>query len=175
MLTPAKGPHKQRGFLAALAPFVPAIAAGISAVGSFIGGEKRNKAQIASAREQMDFQERMSNTAHQREIKDLRAAGLNPILSGTGGGGASSPSGAQAQIQDTLTPALASAQQAARMTQDLKNLRVQATNVTADTTLKGDQSSVAHATEARINAETAQTKLQTEIIRKSKRFWYSEP
>lgn len=48
-----------------------------------------------SAREQMGFQERMASTQHQREINDLKAAGLNPILS-MGGSGASAPSGASA-------------------------------------------------------------------------------
>lgn len=59
---------------------------------------QNNKMYQESAREQMAFQERMSNTAHLRETKDLLAAGLNPVLSATGGQGASTPNGAQADV-----------------------------------------------------------------------------
>lgn len=48
----------------------------------------------AEAQKNRDWQEQMSNTAHQREVKDLIAAGLNPVLSANAG--ASTPSGATA-------------------------------------------------------------------------------
>lgn len=52
-----------------------------------------NAAEAAKSR---NWQEMMSNTAHQREIKDLQAAGLNPVLSAMGGNGAAVTSGATA-------------------------------------------------------------------------------
>lgn len=58
--------------------------------------DKQSEYNAEQAALNRDWQEYMSNTAHQREVADLKAAGLNPILSASGGNGAAVTSGATA-------------------------------------------------------------------------------
>ena len=100
----------------------PLISGAIGLLGSH-SQRQTNKRQIGLAQDQMDFQERLSNTAYQRAMADMKKAGINPIMVSKLGG-ASTPTGAMAQLKDPAQAGMQAVNSASVVRQNLANTRM---------------------------------------------------
>ena len=141
----------------------------ISGAGGLVGQQEANKMNAEQAQMNRDFQERMSNTAYQRAIKDLQEAGLSPMLAYSQGS-ASTPSGAlSAPMQSAFGSAVQSgvsayqaAQQGAQTSSNVEKQKHEIKNIDATTKLLGSQYEVSQET-MRLVVHQTQTELVKQI------------
>lgn len=152
--------------------FVEALAAFAPLAGTLLG----NQQSIHEASENRIFQRDMSSTAHQRQVADLRAAGLNPILS-AGGGGASTPGGAQGSIADLganiskgMESAIAIKQQKKGFEQidaGIGNTNADTKNKTEQTAQIAEQTKLLQEQQKQVSVDIQKQRMQNDILKQT--------
>lgn len=140
----------------------------IMTAGSYFSGQLQNNANANASHEarkfaskeaqkQRDWTETMSNTAMQRKRADSIAAGVNPILSMTDGGGAITGSGASADTPQAPHYEKVDPLETFMKSQTAKQLDVQNKKIEAE--------------KNKTDAETENTKTTGEILKKENKYW----
>jgi len=100
------------------------MGAAIAGGASLLGGMMSNKSNAKQAEIDREWQRENAQNAHQWQVEDMRKAGLNPILSATGGSGAKASGGSSLGTQsDAISPAVSSAIAARRNSQEMDNMK----------------------------------------------------
>lgn len=133
-------------------------------VGDAIGDIWDDFTGQTAAREMMDFQERMSNTAYTRGMADLKRAGINPILAGaspasTPSGAMGNPSGAAGAVASLVTSAFGAKKASAEVT----NLK-ETTNLIKEQK-KNTAANTAKAVQDTVNAQSMNEKIKADAIK----------
>lgn len=125
-----------------------------SAAVPFVGGLLQNNSAKDRAADAFAWQLEAANTAHQREVKDLRAAGLNPILSANRG--AATPSAPMAPVVNPLENVIPNARMAAMLKGELEQQTAQ-TNATEAQALASEGAAMNSRAQAQLAGEVENT------------------
>lgn len=136
------------------------------AVSNLQAQNQTNAMQMQLADKQMSFQERMSNSAYQRAIADMKAAGLNPALAYEQGG-ASTPQGAMAQLEAPKPGAIGGG--LAETAKSVMSLNADIKNKHSQTNLNDASVTTAKETQRNLKAKTGETKANTENLVEAKK------
>lgn len=148
-----------------------ALLGGIGAIAGPIlnafGQENTNDANRDIASANLEFQRDMSNTAYQRAVNDMHRAGLNPMLAYSRGG-ASTPTGAQAEMQNPRWGDAATGVQQAQL------LREQVENVKADTRKKDAEAALVDSQVPEVAARIRMSTASAEQSERSLRYYLNK-
>ena len=131
--------------------------------GSLLGGFLNNQAASSRQEDAQAFSAQQYATRYQTTVKDMQAAGLNPMLAYSQGAGTAPSSSAAGSsgygdIGSTVNQSRIASAQVANVTADTENKKAQTANIDADTALKRAQTFLATAQEGLAGANADQAR-----------------
>jgi len=132
------------------------------ALATSAGGIWANLQNLAESKRGRQFAERMSGSAYQRAVVDMRLAGINPMLAYMQGG-ASTPGAPTATVDDALGPAVASAQHGRRLKGEVQLMDAQVGKIYGENALIQEQIKNAIEERKRIQADTSAISVNTQL------------
>lgn len=137
---------------------LPSVIGAVGALGSGIlgsqGASDQNAANRAMMNKKMVWDLKVANSAHQRQVADLKAAGLNPLLSVNRG--AASPQAAMAHMENTAKAGIEAAN-------TYRSISAQVKNLAEDTKLKAEQNKTQQEMQKQIAATINKLEADTKV------------